>query len=145
MSEPTGSPGYYLSPVKQLLLERNAAPVAAMLYEFHTVYGATVHFDDAAIRDKELRIKLISEEYKEVMEAFEKDDLTNLAKELADLIYVIYGTALACGFDLDNVFREVHRSNMSKLGEDGRPIYREDGKVLKGPNYFEPDVQGCLF
>lgn len=135
----------YLSPVKQLLLERNAAPVAAMLYEFHTIYGATVHFDDAKIRDKELRQKLITEEYKEVMEAFEKDDIVNLAKELADLVYVVFGTALACGFDLDNVFRQVHASNMSKLGEDGKPILREDGKVLKGPGYFEPDIQGVLF
>lgn len=63
-----------------------------------------------------------------------------LAKELADLLYVTYGTADIYGIDLDSVFEEVHRSNMSKLGEDGKPVYREDGKVLKGPNYHEPDL-----
>lgn len=135
----------FVSPVKQLLLERNAAPVAAMLYEFHTVYRATVHFDDAAIRDKELRIKLIKEEYEEVMLAFENDDIVNLAKELADLVYVVYGTALCCGFDLDNVFRAVHASNLSKLDDDGKAIVREDGKILKSKNYYEPDIQGLLF
>lgn len=68
-------------------------------------------------------------------------DLTKVAKELADLLYVVYGTAAAYGIPIDNVFREVHRSNMSKLGEDGKPIYREDGKVLKGPNYSPANIE----
>ena len=67
-----------------------------------------------------------------------------LAKELADLVYVTYRMALVMGIDLDSVFTEVHRSNMSKLGDDGKPLYREDGKVLKGPNYEEARVKEVL-
>jgi len=71
-------------------------------------------------------------------------NVVNLAKELADLLYVVYGTAAAYGIPIDDVYREVHRSNMSKLGPDGKPIYREDGKVLKGPNYTPADIQKVL-
>ena len=71
-------------------------------------------------------------------------DTVEAADALADLIYVIYGMALEMGIDLAKVLAEVQRSNMSKLGEDGKPIYREDGKVLKGPGYFRPDVAGVL-
>lgn len=92
-----------------------------------------------------LRTGLIEEEYDEVLEAIANKDIVNLAKELADLIYVVNGFAIEAGIDLDSVFSEVHRSNMSKLGQDGKPIYREDGKVLKGPAYFEPDVADVLF
>lgn len=96
-----------------------------------------------------LRARLISEEFLEVIEEIEKaragfENLADLAKELADLLVVTYGTALVCGIDIDAVFEEVHRSNMSKLGPDGKPIYREDGKVLKGPNYSPADVQSVL-
>lgn len=78
-------------------------------------------------------------------EEFRKQiDLSKVAKELADLLYVVYGTAAAYGIPIDDVYREVHRSNMSKLGEDGKPIYREDGKVLKGPNYSPADVEKVL-
>jgi predicted HAD superfamily Cof-like phosphohydrolase len=67
-------------------------------------------------------------------------DPKKLTKELADLLYIVYGTAVTFGLPLEEVFTEVHRSNMSKLGADGKPLYRADGKVLKGPNYQEPDL-----
>lgn len=99
----------------------------------------------------DLRMSLISEEVHEVQhELFdpltyvardiEEIDKAKLAKELADLLYVVYGTAATFGIDIDRVFDEVHKSNMSKLGEDGKPVYREDGKVLKGPNYQPPKL-----
>lgn len=69
-------------------------------------------------------------------------NLDKIAKEMSDVLYVVYGTAVALGIDLEEAFRRVHQSNMSKLGVDNRPIFREDGKVLKGDNYFEPDMTG---
>ncbi len=89
----------------------------------------------------QLRIGLISEEYNEVMGATEAE---NLLKELADLIYVTYGFASTFGWDLDEALRRVHASNMSKLGADGAPIYRKDGKVLKGPNYKKPNLTDLI-
>lgn len=94
---------------------------------------------------KTLREKLIIEEFKEVLEAFENNDIENLSKELADLIWVCCGAALTFGIPLDKVFDEVSRSNMSKLGEDGKPILRDDGKILKGPNYSEADIKSILW
>lgn len=84
-----------------------------------------------------LRLVLVKEEYAEVLSATEAEDLL---KELADLVYVTYGYAATFGWDLDEAVRRVHASNMSKLDDKGEPIYREDGKVLKGPNYQEPDL-----
>lgn len=97
-----------------------------------------------------LRYSLIREECLEVTDeltklASGKGNLADLAKELADLLVVTYGTARAFGIDIDAVFEEVHRSNMSKLGEDGKPIYREDGKVLKGSLYRPADVESVLY
>lgn len=89
----------------------------------------------------QLRIGLISEEYSEVMGA---TDAANLLKELADLAYVTYGKAATFGWDLDEAIRRIHTSNMSKLGADGAPIYRKDGKVLKGPNYKEPNLTDLI-
>jgi predicted HAD superfamily Cof-like phosphohydrolase len=91
-----------------------------------------------------LRRKLIREEFKELMKALEEEDIVGIADGLADLTVVVYGTALSYGIDLDRVMQEVHRSNMSKLGEDGKPIYREDGKVLKGPYFSPPDILHVL-
>ena len=88
-----------------------------------------------------LRIELIVEELNELIDANEDKDLVGIADALTDILYVTYGAGHAFGIDLDSCFREVQRSNMSKLGEDGKPIYREDGKVLKGPNYSEPDLK----
>lgn len=114
--------------------------------EFHEVYGLargeTPALPDEKLR--QLRIDLLREEMDEYIQGEAEDDIVEIADALADIIYIACGTAVAYGIPLDRVFAEVHRSNMSKLGEDGKPIYREDGKVLKGPNYTPPDVRGIL-
>lgn len=92
-----------------------------------------------------LRLRLIEEELEELVAALNTKNLVAVADALTDILYVTYGAGHAFGIDLDACFEEVHDSNMSKLGEDGRPIYREDGKVLKGPNYFEPDLGYILY
>ena len=89
---------------------------------------------------KQLRISLIQEELDELKEAMSNNDLLEVADALTDLLYVTYGAGHAFGIDLDKCFNEVQNSNMSKLGEDGKPIYNELGKVMKGPNYFKPDL-----
>ncbi|NDD84067.1 phosphoribosyl-ATP diphosphatase [bacterium] len=86
----------------------------------------------------DLRFKLIAEEVLELKNATTKEDILDA---LIDILYVTYGAGLAFNFDMQGAFDEVHKSNMSKLSEDGTPIYREDGKVLKGPNYFKPDLR----
>ena len=91
-----------------------------------------------------LRIELIAEELEELWDACEQKDIVEIADALTDILYVTYGAGHAFGIDLDKCFEEVQRSNMSKLGEDGKPIYREDGKILKGPNYSEPDLKSVL-
>ena len=92
----------------------------------------------------DLRLDLINEEVGELCEAVERDDMTEIADALTDILYVTYGMGAALGIDLDKCFEEVHRSNMSKLGEDGKPMYREDGKVLKSKNYSPPDLTSVL-
>ena len=92
----------------------------------------------------QLRISLIQEELDELKEAMDNKDLIEVADALTDLLYVTYGAGHAFGIDLDKCFNEVQNSNMSKLGEDGKPIYNEKGKVLKGPNYFKPDLKKFL-
>ena len=94
-----------------------------------------------------LRYTLIKEEWNElnpeIWQSMQEGKLTlNLAKELADLVYVIYGLAVTFGIDLDEAVKRVHESNMSKLGEDGKSVVREDGKILKGPNYKPPSMNG---
>ena len=91
-----------------------------------------------------LRIELIAEELEELWDACEKKDVTEIADALTDILYVTYGAGHAFGIDLDKCFQEVQNSNMSKLGTDGKPIYLEDGKIMKGPNYFEPNLKKCL-
>ena len=93
---------------------------------------------------RELRLELIQEELEELSDAVADRDMIQIADALTDLLYVVYGAGHSFGLDLDECFEEVHRSNMSKLGENGRPIHREDGKVMKGPGYFEPDLEGIL-
>ena len=88
----------------------------------------------------QLRISLIQEELDELKEAMTNNDLLEVADALTDLLYVTYGAGHAFGIDIDKCFNEVQNSNMSKLGEDGKPIYNEFGKVMKGPNYFKPDL-----
>ena len=87
-----------------------------------------------------LRYDLISEELGELKSAIGKKDLKEIADALTDILYVTYGAGHAFGINLDKCFQEVQNSNMSKLGNDGKPIYNESGKVMKGPNYFKPDL-----
>ena len=87
-----------------------------------------------------LRYDLIKEELDEFKEAIEKKDIKEVADALTDILYVTYGAGHAFGIDLDKCFEEVQNSNMSKLGKDGKPIYNEKGKVMKGPNYFKPNL-----
>ena len=88
-----------------------------------------------------LRYELIKEELEELKEALDNKDIKEVADALADILYVTYGAGHAFGIDLDKCFEEVQSSNMSKLGSDGKPIYNENGKVMKGPNYFKPDLR----
>ncbi len=88
----------------------------------------------------------MDEENNEYLEAANNNDLVEVADALGDMLYILCGTILEHGMQhkIEEVFEEIQRSNMSKLGADGKPIYREDGKVLKGPNYFKPDIKGIL-
>ena len=87
-----------------------------------------------------LRYELIEEELSELKEAIDAKDIKEVADALTDILYVTYGAGHAFGIDLDKCFKEVQNSNMSKLGQDGKPIYNEKGKVMKGPNYFKPNL-----
>ncbi len=93
-----------------------------------------------------LRYKLMQEENDEYLEAANNGDLVEIADALGDMLYILCGTIIEHGLQhkIEEVFDEIQRSNMSKLGEDGQPIYREDGKVLKGPNYFKPGIKSIL-
>lgn len=116
-----------------------------MVKEFHRTYGVPIA-DKPGMLDPErsrMRKEILREEFEEYRSAHNRD-LVETADALADMVYVIYGTALEYGIPLDDVLAEVHRSNMSKLGADGKPVYREDGKVLKGPSYFPPDIEGVM-
>ena len=147
--------------------EREGDDPEALVRRFHHVYGLPVQTDGASLERESLdmRMSLIAEEFSELVgavygqaaraeiessyrRAVAADDGTRdtveTADALADLIYVIYGMALETGIDLAAVLAEVQRSNMSKLGTDGKPVYREDGKVLKGPDYFPPNVEAVL-
>ena len=113
---------------------------------FMKTYGQEVkdkaEFSDA--KTNKLRIDLIKEELEELTEAMQDENLLEVADALTDILYVTYGAGHAFGIDLDKCFEEVQNSNMSKLGEDGKPIYNEAGKVMKGPNYFKPDLSKYL-
>ena len=147
--------------------EREGDDPEALVRRFHHVYGLPVQTDGANLERESLdmRMSLIAEEFSELvgavygqaaraelessyLRAVAADDgardTVEAADALADLIYVIYGMALETGIDLAAVLAEVQRSNMSKLGADGKPVYREDGKVLKGPDYFPPNVEAVL-
>ena len=110
--------------------------------EFMKTFGQEVKNKPSLSTEKinQLRISLIQEELSELKEAMDNKDLLEVADALTDLLYVTYGAGHAFGIDLDKCFDEVQNSNMSKLGEDGRPIYNEFGKVMKGPNYFKPNL-----
>ena len=109
---------------------------------FMKTFGQEVKDKPAFSTDKinKLRIDLIKEELEELTEAMNNNDLLEVADALTDILYVTYGAGHAFGIDLDKCFEEVQNSNMSKLDENGQPIYNESGKVMKGPNYFKPDL-----
>ena len=109
---------------------------------FMKTFGQEVKIKPSFSTEKinKLRIDLIKEELDELQEAMKNNDLLEVADALTDILYVTYGAGHAFGIDLDKCFDEVQNSNMSKLGENGEPIYNESGKVMKGPNYFKPDL-----
>ena len=109
---------------------------------FMKTFGQEVKTKPSLGNDKinNLRLSLIKEELDELTDALKKKDLLEVADALTDILYVTYGAGHAFGINLDKCFDEVQRSNMSKLGKDNKPIYNEYGKVLKGPNYFKPDL-----
>ena len=114
----------------------------AMVEQFHRAFNILVHPSPTVVdeRTRELRIRLIQEEFEELKEALARGDLESISKELADLLYVVYGTAVSHGIDMDPVFREVHRSNMSKVGG----YKREDGKWVKPATYSPACIEPIL-
>ncbi len=116
---------------------------------FHNAFGLGVKESPIAkLSDQKLKLRfdLMAEENKEYLEAAQNDDLVEVADALGDMLYILCGTILEHGmqYKIEKVFNEIQRSNMSKLGADGKPIYREDGKVMKGPNYFKPEILKIL-
>ena len=113
---------------------------------FMRTFGQEVKITSSLSSEKinNLRISLINEELEEFKEAIRNNDLKEAADALTDILYVTYGAGHAFGINLDKCFDEGQRSNMSKLGEDGKPIYNEFGKVMKGPKYFKPDLSKLL-
>ena len=109
---------------------------------FMKTFGQDVKQSSSFSTDKinELRVSLIKEELDELIEAMNKKDLVEVADALTDILYVTYGAGHAFGINLDECFEEVQNSNMSKLDNNGKPIYNDKGKVMKGPNYFKPDL-----
>ncbi len=121
----------------------------AAVHEFHSAFKLGIKNTPTANIGSDrnmLRFNLMKEENEEYLEAAENDDLVEVADALGDMLYILCGTIIEHGMQhkIEEVFNEIQRSNMSKLGEDGKPIYREDGKVLKGPNYFKPDIATIL-
>jgi predicted HAD superfamily Cof-like phosphohydrolase len=119
-----------------------------MVGDFHTVFDQKDGNKPRLINSNEgkLRYSLLAEENNEYLEAVENNDLVGIADALGDQLYIIYGTILKHGLQhkIEEVFKEIHRSNMSKLGANGKPIYREDGKILKGPSYFRPNIKSII-
>ena len=113
---------------------------------FMSIFGQEVKTKSELSNDKinSLRLSLIQEELDELTKAINEKDVLEVADALTDILYVTYGAGHAFGINLDKCFDEVQRSNMSKLGEDGKPIYNEFGKVMKGPNYSKPDLKQFL-
>lgn len=121
----------------------------AAVAEFHKVFGLSMKDHPTAnlgINTNLLRYKLMREENEEYLEAANNNDLVEVADALGDMLYILCGTIIEHGMQhkIDEVFEEIQRSNMSKLGADGKPIYREDGKVMKGPDYFGPDIKSII-
>lgn len=123
--------------------ELNAVQAFHKAFKIDCANAPTVDLPDQI---KELRFRLMEEENQEYLEAAKNNDLVEVADALGDMLYILCGTILSHGMQhkIEEVFDEIQRSNMSKLGADGEPIYREDGKVMKGPNYFKPDIAEIL-
>lgn len=123
-------------------------PIEAVT-KFHQAYGLGIeNKPQANLSDKivELRYNLMKEENEEYLQAAQDNDLIEIGDALGDMLYILCGTIIAHGFQdkMEAIFEEIQRSNMSKLDTDGKPIYREDGKVMKGPNYFKPDLEKII-
>lgn len=116
---------------------------------FHEKFNIENNHSPTLLSEDEykLRYNLIKEENEEYLKACENKDIVEIADAMGDILYIALGTLLRHGLQhkIDEIFDEIHNSNMSKLGEDGKPIYREDGKVLKGPNYFKPNIKKIIF
>jgi len=119
------------------------------VHEFHSAFKLGIKNEptaDLGVAKNLLRFNLMKEENEEYLEAANANDLVEVADALGDMLYILAGTIIEHGmqYKIAEVFDEIQRSNMSKLGEDGHPIFREDGKVLKGPNYFKPNIDSIL-
>ena len=117
----------------------NFKDVKVFMEKFGQMVRTKPQFPDD--KTMQLRLNLIKEELSELEEAMKAKNLKEVADALTDILYVTYGAGYAYGIDLDQCFKEVQRANMSKLGEDGKPIYNDQGKVMKGPNYLEPNLK----
>ena len=116
---------------------------------FHDAFGIKNNYSPHAVLESDvidLRHRLMHEENEEYLEACKNGDLVEIADALGDMMYILCGTILSHGLQdkMEDIFEEIQRSNMSKLGADGKPLYREDGKILKGPNYFKPNIKKYL-
>ena len=123
-------------------------PIEAVT-KFHESFGLGIEHTPKADLLKnisELRFNLMKEENEEYLQAVQDEDLIEIGDALGDMLYILCGTIIAHGFQdkIESIFDEIQRSNMSKLGADGKPIFRKDGKVMKGPNYFKPDLKKIL-
>ncbi|WP_440880199.1 hypothetical protein [Tenacibaculum sp. C7A-26P2] len=119
------------------------------VHKFHKAFGLGIKNEPIANIGEDrklLRFNLMKEENEEYLDAAKNNDLVEVADALGDMLYILCGTIIEHGMQnkIEEVFNEIQRSNMSKLNEDGKPIYREDGKVLKGPNYFKPNIKKIL-
>lgn len=123
-------------------------PIQAVI-DFHNAFGLGVEQNPKANLPhaiSKLRFDLMKEENEEYLEAAKASDIIEIGDALGDMLYILCGTIIAHGFQdkIESIFDEIQKSNMSKLGADGKPIYRKDGKVLKGPNYFKPNIEKIL-
>ena len=123
-------------------------PVEAVT-AFHRAFGLNISTNptiNLPVEIKKLRYNLMKEENEEYLEAIKNDDLVEVADALGDMLYILCGTIISHGLQdkMEYIFDEIQRSNMSKLDSNGKPIYREDGKVMKGPNYFKPNITAIL-
>lgn len=113
-----------------------------MVHRFHEIYDCHINAKPGFPSDeiRELRKNLLEEEWTEYTDAEAANDYVEVCDALGDMLYIIYGTCVSYGIPINEIFQEIHNSNLSKLDENGKPIRREDGKILKGPNFFRPDI-----